>query len=154
MTIFWLQKKIMPKSIYIQNILIANIFVIIKQIDTSISTYAESSNNTMKSPLFGTFTYFVGLQYFFQEFRHSATLWTWHGRCGKFCCFFKCSLNFIAHALQSELNKVSISNFVKFRLQIMSSKIERAFEKNNKICFCLHFTNSNLNVIFFPFFSR
>ena len=33
------------------------------------------------------------------------------------------------HALQSELNKVSISNFNKFRLQSLSSKIERAFEK-------------------------
>ena len=49
-----------------------------------------------------------------------------------FCCFFKCSLNFRAHALQSELNKVSISNFVKFRLQSMSSKIERAFKKTTK----------------------
>ena len=46
-----------------------------------------------------------------------------------FCPFFKYSLNFRANALQSELNKVSISNFVKFRMQSMSSKIERAFEK-------------------------
>ena len=49
-----------------------------------------------------------------------------------FCCFFKCSLNFRAHALQLELNKVSGSNFVKFRLQNMSSKIEQAFEKTTK----------------------
>ena len=49
-----------------------------------------------------------------------------------FCLFFKCSLNFRAHALQSELNKVSISNFVKFRLQSMSSKMEQAFEKMTK----------------------
>ena len=49
----------------------------------------------------------------------------------KACFFsFKRSLNFRAHALQSKLNKVSISNFVKFRLQSMSSKIERAIEKN------------------------
>ena len=47
--------------------------------------------------------------------------------------FFKCSLNFKAHALQSELKKISISNFVKFRLQSMSSKIGRAFEKDEKI---------------------
>ena len=47
-----------------------------------------------------------------------------------FICFFKCSLNFRAHVLPSELSKVSISNFLKFRLQSMSSKIERAFEKN------------------------
>ena len=47
--------------------------------------------------------------------------------------FFQCSLNFWAHALQSEFNKVSISNFVKFRLQSMSSKIERAFEKTTKL---------------------
>ena len=35
-------------------------------------------------------------------------------------------------ALQSELNKVSISNFVKFKLQSMSSKTEQAFEKRTK----------------------
>ena len=46
--------------------------------------------------------------------------------------FFKCSLNFRAIALQSELNKVSTSNFVKFQLQSMSSKIERAFKKTTK----------------------
>ena len=45
---------------------------------------------------------------------------------------FKCSLNFRAHALQSELNNVSILNFVKFLLQSMSSKIEQAFEKTAK----------------------
>ena len=50
-----------------------------------------------------------------------------------FLCFFKCSLNFRAHDLQSELSKVNISNFVKFRLQSMTSKIERAFEKTNII---------------------
>ena len=50
-----------------------------------------------------------------------------------FLCSNKCSReNFRAHALQSELNKVSISNFVKFRLQSMSSKIEQAFEKTTK----------------------
>ena len=48
------------------------------------------------------------------------------------CCFFKCSLSFRAHALQSELNKFSISNFIKFWLQSMSSKITRAFEKTTK----------------------
>ena len=41
-----------------------------------------------------------------------------------FCNFFKCLLNFRAHA-----HKVSTSNFVKFRLQSISSKIEQAFEK-------------------------
>ena len=49
-----------------------------------------------------------------------------------FCCFFKYLLNFRAHAPQSELNKVSISNFVKFGLQTMSSKIERVFNKTTK----------------------
>ena len=52
---------------------------------------------------------------------------TWNVR------FFKCSLNFRAHALQSELSKVSISNFSKFQLQSNRSKIERAFEKMNII---------------------
>ena len=45
----------------------------------------------------------------------------------KFCIFFKCLLNFRAHALQSELNKVGYTIFVKFGLQ--SYNIERAFEK-------------------------
>ena len=45
--------------------------------------------------------------------------------------FFLCLPNFRAHALQSELSKVSISNFVKFQLQSMSSKVEQAFEKND-----------------------
>ena len=49
-----------------------------------------------------------------------------------FCCFFKGLLDLRAHALQSEINKVSISNLVKFRLQSMSSKIEPAFEKTTK----------------------
>ena len=46
--------------------------------------------------------------------------------------FFKCSLNFRVHAVQSELTKVSIANFVKFRFQSMSSTIEQAFEKITK----------------------
>ena len=50
-----------------------------------------------------------------------------------FVYFFKYMLNFEAHALQSELNKGSVSNFLKFQLQSMSSKIERAFEKIIKI---------------------
>ena len=41
--------------------------------------------------------------------------WSWQNEDKNiFCHFFKCSLNFRAYALQSELNKVSISNFVKF----------------------------------------
>ena len=40
--------------------------------------------------------------------------------------FFKCSLNFRAHALQLEFNKVGYTDFVKFRLQSMSSKIVQA----------------------------
>ena len=49
-----------------------------------------------------------------------------------FCNFFKCALNFRAYVMQSELNKVSLSNFVKFQLQRISSKIEQAFEKKEK----------------------
>ena len=52
-----------------------------------------------------------------------------------FVRFFKCSLNFRAHALPSELSKVSICNFLKLRLQSMSSKIERAFEEEKNIIF-------------------
>ena len=48
----------------------------------------------------------------------------------KICCpFFKCLLNFRPLALQSKLNKVNISNFVKFLLQSMSFKIEQTFEE-------------------------
>ena len=50
-----------------------------------------------------------------------------------FVLFFKCSLNFRAHALQSELNKVSISNLVKFFLHSRSFKIEQAFEKGQNV---------------------
>ena len=68
-----------------------------------------------------------------------------------FCCFIKGSLNFRAHALQSELNKFSIWNFVRFWLQSMSSKIKWAFEKTTKNVFCLHFAVSNFNIIFWHF---
>ena len=54
---------------------------------------------------------------------------------GKCSHFFKCSLNFKAYALQLELNKVGYTNFVKLRLQNMSSKIERTFEKITKYVF-------------------
>ena len=46
--------------------------------------------------------------------------------------FFQMLPQFRAHALQSELNKVSISKFVKFLLQSMISKNKRAFEKTTK----------------------
>ena len=52
-----------------------------------------------------------------------------------FVNFFKCSLNFRAHALQSKLNKVQYTNFVKFRLKSMSFKIERVFEEITKNVF-------------------
>ena len=40
--------------------------------------------------------------------------WNWqNGDKNIFCPFFKFSLNFRAHALQSQLHKVSVSNFVK-----------------------------------------
>ena len=52
---------------------------------------------------------------------------------GKNLPFFKCSLNFRADALQSELNKVGYTNFFKFVLQSMSSKIEQEFEKGQNI---------------------
>ena len=46
--------------------------------------------------------------------------------------FFKCLLNFSAHPLQSELNKVIISNFGKFQLQRISPEIKRASKKITK----------------------
>ena len=49
-----------------------------------------------------------------------------------FVIFFKCLLNFRAYALQLEHNKVGYTNFVKFQLQGISSKIERAFENMTK----------------------
>ena len=63
--------------------------------------------------------------------------WSWQKKDKKktniFCHFFNSLFNFRAHALQSELDKVGIYNFVKFRLQSMRSKIKQAFEKNYKI---------------------
>ena len=47
-----------------------------------------------------------------------------------FVCFFKCSLVLRDGAVIFELNKVSMSNFVKFEFRIMTLKIERVFEKN------------------------
>ena len=46
-----------------------------------------------------------------------------------FVCFFKCSLNFQAHVLQFELNKVGYTKFDKFRLQSMSSKLSKHLKK-------------------------
>ena len=48
-------------------------------------------------------------------------------------CFFKCSLVLRVGAVIFELNKVSMSNFVKFKFWGMTLKIERVFEKTNKI---------------------
>ena len=53
----------------------------------------------------------------------------------KFCEDLKYEIYsfFRAHALPSKITKVNLFNFVKFQLQSMSSKIERAFEKRNKM---------------------
>ena len=50
-----------------------------------------------------------------------------------FVCFFKCSFLKRVCAVIFELDEVSTSNFVKFRFQRMTLKIERVFEKTNKI---------------------
>ena len=51
------------------------------------------------------------------------------------------------------LNKVGYTNFVKFLLQKISFKVEQAFEKiNKKKKNCLHFGNSNFNIIFSALF--
>ena len=55
--------------------------------------------------------------------KKSCKSWSWQN---------ECSLDFRALALQFELNKVSIFNHVKFKLQNMSFKIERAFEITTK----------------------
>ena len=50
-----------------------------------------------------------------------------------FFCLFQMLAQFQSScSAMKKLNKFSISNFVKFQLQIMSSKIERAFEKMTK----------------------
>ena len=63
-------------------------------------------------------------------------------------CFFNCSLNFQAHALQFELTKVGYTNFAKFLLQSMSSKIKQAFEKNDQTMFLSLFSQFKLKIIF------
>ena len=50
-----------------------------------------------------------------------------------FVCFFKCSFVLRVGAVIFELNYVSMSNFVKFKFLSMILKIDRAFEKTNKI---------------------
>ena len=50
-----------------------------------------------------------------------------------FVCFFKCSFVLRVGAVIFELDKVSMSNFVKFEFQGMISKIEGVFEKTNII---------------------
>ena len=68
---------------------------------------------------------------------------------GKFCIFFKCSLNLRVHALQSELNKVKYTNFGKFQLQRMTLKIEQAFVKMTKYIFVFILATPTLTS-FFP----
>ena len=50
-----------------------------------------------------------------------------------FVCFFKCSFVLRVGAVIFELDKVSMSNFVKFEFRSMTLKIERVFEKTNII---------------------
>ena len=50
-----------------------------------------------------------------------------------FVRFFKCSFILRVGAVIFELDKVSMSNFVKFEFRIMTLKIERVFEKTNII---------------------
>jgi hypothetical protein len=52
---------------------------------------------------------------------------TWFGR------FFKCSFVLRVGAVIFELNKVNMSNFVKFKFWRMTLKSEGVFEKKNKI---------------------
>ena len=50
-----------------------------------------------------------------------------------FVRFFKCSFVLRVGAVIFELDKVSMSNFVKFEFRSMTLKIEGVFEKTNKI---------------------
>ena len=47
--------------------------------------------------------------------------------------FFKCSFVLRVGAVIFELDKVSMSNLVKFEFRSMTLKIERVFEKTNKM---------------------
>ena len=49
------------------------------------------------------------------------------------CSFFKCSFVLRVGAVIFELDKVNMSNFVKFEFQDMILKIEGVFEKTNII---------------------
>ena len=50
-----------------------------------------------------------------------------------FVSFFKCSFVLRVGAVIFELDKVSMSNLVKFEFRSMTLKIERIFEKTNNI---------------------
>ena len=49
------------------------------------------------------------------------------------CSFFKCSFVLRVGVVIFELDKVTMSNFVKFEFRSMTLKIERVFEKTHKI---------------------
>jgi hypothetical protein len=49
-----------------------------------------------------------------------------------FVCFFKCSFVLRVGAVIFELDKVTMSNFVKFEYMSMTLKIERVFEKTRE----------------------
>ena len=72
--------------------------------------------------------------------------------CRKVMPFPYTAPNFRAHALKFKHNKVEYTNYVKFRMQSMSFKTERAFEKTIKYVLFFIFTNSNFNLIFYRFF--
>ena len=71
-----------------------------------------------------------------------------------FVCFFKCLLNFRAHALRYVHNKVGYTNFAKIRLQSMSSKIEQAFEKRTKYVFVFILPTPTLLLFFLHFLTK
>ena len=49
-----------------------------------------------------------------------------------FACFFKCSFVLRAGGVIFELDKVNMSNFVKFELWSITLEIESVFEKNKQ----------------------
>ena len=49
-----------------------------------------------------------------------------------FVCFYKRSYVLRVVAVIFELDKISMSNFVKFKFRSMTLKIERVFEKTNQ----------------------
>ena len=102
-----------------------------------IVNYFYDSHRYIKKNLYSSHKFIVDLGYKIISFEVKEKVWkkycssqSWQNEDKNiFSSFFKYSLNKRDGADIFEIDEVRISNFVKFRLESMSSKIKRAFKK-------------------------